>query len=158
MAIYQILIAPNPLLNQTAKPVKEITPSIVKLLTNMAETMYDASGIGLAAPQVGILKRVIVVDVESELIEMVNPEITFAEGEELAADGCLSIPGIGGETMRAKRVIVQGWNRHGETIEVDATGRLSHCFQHEIDHLNGILFTQKAVRTFPLQSDSIRKA
>jgi peptide deformylase len=112
----------------------------------MAETMYDADGVGLAAPQVGILKRVIVVDVgdEHELIEMVNPEIVSAEGEQLGPEGCLSIPGLQGDVRRSNRIVIRGQDRDGKPIQYEASEFLSRAFQHEVDHLNGVLFIDTA--------------
>jgi peptide deformylase len=134
----------DPVLRQMAKPVAGVTPVIQKLLDDMAETMYDAEGIGLAAVQIGVAKRVIVVDVQEEgpgLIELINPEILTASGSSMASEGCLSLPGLQGDVTRPSHVTVRGMNRHGEVVEYEASGILARCFQHEIDHLNGILFT-----------------
>lgn len=147
MAIRIIVKDPDPVLREVAKPVKEVTPNIRKLLRDMAETMYDAGGVGLAAPQVGISKRVIVVDPRDEetgLIGMVNPEIVEAEGEQLGPEGCLSIPGLNGEVKRHMRIKVKGLDENGEPLVIDAEGYLARIFQHEIDHLDGILFTDIA--------------
>ena len=146
MAIRLIVKHPDPVLRAKAKPVPKITPSIHKLLNDMADTMYDAPGVGLAAPQIGILKRVIVIDVGDEhgLIEMVNPEIIESSGEQFGPEGCLSIPGLQGDVRRKERVKVKGWNRNGEDVVIEATGYLARAFQHEIDHLNGVLFTDIA--------------
>lgn len=156
MAIRVIVKHPDPVLREKAKPVPKITPSIQKLLTDMAETMYDAPGVGLAAPQVGILKRVIVIDVGDEhgLIEMVNPEIIESSGEQFGPEGCLSIPGLQGDVRRKERVKVKGWNRNGEDIVIEAEGYLARAFQHEIDHLNGVLYIDIAERVYePKQED-----
>lgn len=147
MAIRFIVKDPDPVLREIAKPVKEVTPNIRKLLRDMAETMYDARGVGLAAPQVGISKRVIVVDPQDDvtgLIGMVNPEIIEAEGEQLGPEGCLSIPGLNGEVKRKMRIKVKGLDENGNELVIDAEGYLARIFQHEIDHLNGILFTDIA--------------
>ncbi|GAX90425.1 peptide deformylase [Effusibacillus lacus] len=141
MAIRIIRKEGDPVLRETAKPVKEITKNIHKLLDDMAETMYDAEGVGLAAPQVGISKRVIVMDCGDGLIEMINPEVVSTEGEQIGPEGCLSIPGVTAEVKRAKRVVAKGLNRHGEEITVEGEDLLARCILHEIDHLNGILFT-----------------
>lgn len=141
MAIRMIRLEGDPVLREKAKPVKEITPNIVKLLDDMAETMYDAEGVGLAAPQVGISKRIIVMDCGDGLIEMVNPEIVSMDGEQIGAEGCLSIPGITAEVKRANHVIAKGLDRHGKEITVEGTELLARCIQHEIDHLDGRLFT-----------------
>jgi peptide deformylase len=127
--------------------VKQVTPNIVKLIDNMLETMYDANGVGLAAPQIGVSKRVIVIDVGEGPIEMVNPVILEREGEELEDEGCLSIPGVTGQVARAARVKVQGLNREGKLQEFEADGLLARAFQHEIDHLEGVLFVDKAKKT-----------
>lgn len=153
MALRIIVKEPDPVLHQQAKEVKEITPNIQKLLTDMAETMYDAEGVGLAAPQIGILKRVIVIDVgdENGLIEMVNPEFVSQEGEQFGPEGCLSIPGLNGDVRRAQKVTVKGLDRNGQEITVTGTDLLARAFQHEIDHLNGVLFTDLAERVYEIQ-------
>lgn len=146
MAIRIIVKDPDPVLREKAKEVTKFNANLQKLLKDMAETMYDAEGVGLAAPQIGISKRVIVVDVgdENGLFEVVNPVITHSDGEQLGPEGCLSIPNLNGEVRRADHVIVTGQNAAGEPITIDATGYLARAFQHEIDHLNGILFTDIA--------------
>ena len=147
MAIRIIVKDPDPVLREVAKPVKEVTPRIQKLLRDMAETMYDAGGVGLAAPQIGISKRVIVLDPHDEetgLIEMVNPEIIHAEGEQLGPEGCLSIPGLNGEVNRKKSITVKGLDYDGNELVIQAEDFLARIFQHEIDHLNGVLFTDIA--------------
>jgi len=151
MAIRIIVKDPDPVLRQTAKPVPKMTPNIQKLLDDMADTMYDAPGVGLAAPQIGILKRAIVMDVGDEhgLIQLVNPEIVFKDGEQLGPEGCLSIPGLLGDVKRAQTVKVRGLDREGNEVEIEATDLLARCIQHEVDHLNGVLFTDIAVRVYP---------
>lgn len=150
MALRIIVHEPDEVLHQIAKEVPKITPNIQKLLTDMADTMYHAEGVGLAAPQIGILKRVIVVDVGDEhgLIEMVNPVILSAEGEQLGPEGCLSIPGINGDVLRHQKITVKGLDRNGREITVEAEDFLARAFQHEIDHLNGVLFTEIAQRVY----------
>ncbi|GAA5346138.1 peptide deformylase [Planifilum fimeticola] len=149
MAIRRIVKYPDPILREKAQPVKKFHARLHKLLDDMAETMYDAKGVGLAAPQVGILKRVIVVDPGDGLIEVVNPELVDLEGEQLSPpEGCLSIPGLLGEVRRANRLKVKGQDRHGEPFEMEAEGYLARIFQHEVDHLNGILFIDRAERVF----------
>jgi peptide deformylase len=149
MAIRRIVKYPDPILREKAQPVKKFHARLHKLLDDMAETMYDAKGVGLAAPQVGILKRVIVVDPGDGLIEVVNPELVDLEGEQLdPPEGCLSIPGLLGEVRRANRLKVKGQNRYGEPFEMEAEGYLARIFQHEVDHLNGILFIDRAERVF----------
>jgi peptide deformylase len=141
LSIRIIRTGDDPVLRQIAKPVPQITPAIHKLLDDMAETMYDAQGIGLAANQIGIAKRIVVIDVGEGLIELVNPEILSSSGTQTDYEGCLSLPGIRGRVTRALNVTVRFQNRHGETVELDAEGLLARCVQHELDHLNGILFT-----------------
>jgi len=112
----------------------------------MAETMYNAPGVGLAAPQVGVLQRVIIVDVDDEkgLIELINPEIiNLSEEKVIMEEGCLSVPGKTGQVLRPKRVLVRGLNRNGKAVEIKADNLLARALQHEIDHLNGILFIDK---------------
>ncbi|ALS27469.1 peptide deformylase [Paenibacillus sp. 32O-W] len=153
MAIRMIVKVPDPVLREVAKEVTKFNANLHKLLDDMADTMYDAEGVGLAAPQIGILKRVIVVDVgdeETGLIEMVNPEIIEADGEQLGPEGCLSIPNLNGDVRRADRVKVRGQDRHGNPFVVEATGFLARAFQHEVDHLNGILFTDIAERVYDI--------
>jgi peptide deformylase len=148
MAIRVIVKDPDPILRKKSKPVTKINRSIHKLLDDMAETMYDADGVGLAAPQVGVLKRVIVIDTREEdgpgLIEMINPEIVEYSGTQIGPEGCLSIPDLNGEVRRHKKIRVKGLDRHGNEVEMEAEDFLARVFQHEIDHLNGILFTDIA--------------
>ncbi|ADG82646.1 peptide deformylase [Thermincola potens] len=144
MAVYKIVEIGDPILKEKCRPVNKITPNIIKLLDDMADTMYDANGVGLAAPQIGVGKRVIVVDVGDGLIELVNPEIVHREGSETDVEGCLSIPGIQGQVPRYAKVRVRGMNREGNRVEYEAEGLLARAFQHEIDHLEGILFIDRA--------------
>ncbi|MBX5435914.1 MAG: peptide deformylase [Alicyclobacillaceae bacterium] len=140
MAIRIIRTGNDPVLRQISKPVQAITPAIEKLLDDMADTMYHAEGVGLAAVQIGVLKRVIVMDVGDGLIELINPEITEKSGSQVDSEGCLSLPGIRGPVERALHVVVRGLNRKGEPVEIRASELLARCVQHEVDHLNGILF------------------
>jgi peptide deformylase len=158
MGIRLIVKDPDPVLREVAKGVTKFNPNLKKLLKDMAETMYDAEGVGLAAPQIGISKRVIVVDVgdENGLVEMVNPVIVEQEGEQLGPEGCLSIPNLNGEVRRAERIVVQGQNSDGDSITVNASGYFARAFQHEIDHLNGVLFTDLAESVYDI-SDRPRK-
>lgn len=146
MSIRLIVKHPDPVLRERAQEVTKFNANLHKLLDDMADTMYDADGVGLAAPQIGVLKRVIVVNVgdEHELIELVNPEIVLSEGEQLGPEGCLSIPGLQGDVRRANRIIIKGQDRHGNPIQYESTEFLSRAFQHEVDHLNGILFIDSA--------------
>ncbi|AGA58305.1 peptide deformylase [Thermobacillus composti KWC4] len=152
MAIRLIVKDPDPVLRERAKEVTRFNANLHKLLRDMADTMYDAKGVGLAAPQIGILKRVIVVDVGDEhgLIEMVNPEIVEREGEQIGPEGCLSIPGLNGIVRRARRVVVKGQDRDGNPFTIEAEGYLARAFQHEVDHLNGVLFTDIADEVYKI--------
>jgi peptide deformylase len=158
MGIRLIVKEPDPVLREIAAEVTKFNSNLKKLLKDMAATMYDAEGVGLAAPQIGISKRVIVVDVgdENGLVEMVNPVIVEQEGEQLGPEGCLSIPNLNGEVRRADRIVVKGQNSDGEPITVNASGYFARAFQHEIDHLNGILFTDLAESVYDI-SDRPRK-
>lgn len=147
MAVYQIVEIGSEVLREKSMEVKQVTPNIVKLIENMLETMYDADGVGLAAPQIGVAKRVIVIDVGEGPIEMVNPVILDREGEAVDEEGCLSIPGVTGQVARATRVRVQGLDREGQLKELIADDLLARAFQHEIDHLEGVLFVDKATKT-----------
>lgn len=128
-------------LRSKAKVVSKFTPAIHKLLDDMAKTMYDADGVGLAGNQIGILKRLIVMDIGQGLIELVNPEIIEKQGTQYGPEGCLSLPGLSGKVERANYVRIRAQDRHGETFEVEGHELLARCMQHEIDHLDGILFT-----------------
>lgn len=145
MAIYQIVKSDDEILRQQAKEIEEVTPQICKLLDNLKDTLYATSfGVGLAAPQIGISKRAIVVDLEDDLYELINPVIMEREGFVIDSEGCLSVPGLIGDVVRAQKVKVKALNRQGKEIIIDAEGLLARAFQHEIDHLEGILFIDKA--------------
>jgi peptide deformylase len=144
MAVYKIVEIGDEVLREKCKEVPVITPNILKLLDNMADTMYEANGVGLAAPQIGISKRVVVIDVGEGLVELINPEIVKKDGEDIDVEGCLSIPGVTGEICRSARVVVKALNRKGEEIILEGSGLLARAFQHEIDHLDGVLFVDKA--------------
>lgn len=140
MAILDIKKAGDIVLKQQAQPVARIDKKIRTLLDDMAETMYKANGVGLAAPQVGESIQVVVIDVGEGLIELVNPEIVRMEGKEIDSEGCLSVPQIYGDVERAAKVSVKYLNRQGKNHRITATGLLARCLQHEIDHLHGRLF------------------
>lgn len=144
MAIMEIRKAGDKVLKEKAQPVVKIDKKIRRLLDDMAETMDSADGVGLAAPQVGVSLRVIVLDVGEGLIELINPVLTISEGCELGNEGCLSIPGVYGEVERFAEVTVEGFNRFGKKISITGEGLLARALQHEIDHLEGILFIEKA--------------
>jgi peptide deformylase len=144
-----IIVEPNPVLHKVAKKVSALElkmPLTQQLIDDMIETMHRAPGIGLAAPQVGIGKRIIVVHVGEEdgLHAVVNPVLSEFEGLVTAAEGCLSIPGIIGDVERAQTCTVKGLDRHGHSIELRVEGLVARCFQHEVDHLDGILILDKA--------------
>jgi len=143
--VYKIVEIGDEILKEKAKPVKSINANIIKLLDNMADTLADAKGAGLAAPQIGVSKRVIVVDVGEGLYEMVNPQIINTAGQETDVEGCLSIPGLVGDVTRAATVKVRYLDRHGKEKNLTAKGMLARALQHEIDHLEGILYIDRAV-------------
>ena len=143
MALLPILEYPDPRLRKVAAPVTAFTPELVKLVRDMAETMYAAPGVGLAATQVDVHKRVLIIDVsdtKDDLLVLVNPEIVIAEGESECEEGCLSVPGYYDKVVRAARITVRAQNEYGEPIERTAEGLLAVCIQHEMDHLLGKMF------------------
>lgn len=142
MALRHIRLKEDPILRKISKPVEKVDDKIRMILDDMAETMYDSKiGGGLAAPQVGILKRLVVIDMGQGLLKLVNPVIISQEGTQEVIEGCLSIPDTWGKLSRPARVTVQALNEWGETVTFTGIGDLAKCFCHEIDHLNGILFT-----------------
>ena len=144
MARYTIVTAGDPILRKTARPVDQVTDRTRKILNDMADTMYHAQGVGLAAPQVGISKRIIVVAVGDGLLQLVNPVISAKDGIQEGLEGCLSVPGLNGVVVRANHVVVTAQNEYGEPVTIDAEGFKARALQHEIDHLEGILYTDKA--------------
>ena len=145
MSILHICTYPEKILREPAEPIKKIDEEVARLADQMAEIMYEAPGIGLAANQVGIPKRLLVADIspqtpESDLIVLANPEIIAAEGEVTIEEGCLSVPDYQAEVKRHAKVTVRGLDLHGQEVEIEAEGLLAVVLQHEIDHLNGILF------------------
>lgn len=147
MSLRDIILHPNDVLNQKATPVDAVDAHIQQLVDDMVDTMYDAPGIGLAAPQVGVLHRITVIDVSGkedppELNVFINPKIVHAEGDIVWEEGCLSIPGVYEKVRRANQIVVQALDRDGQEFELQADGLLSVCIQHEIDHLDGILFLE----------------
>ncbi|MDK2918322.1 MAG: peptide deformylase [Candidatus Petromonas sp.] len=145
MAIRNIRKGNDPILRKTSKTVEIIDDKIIKLIDDMVETMYNADGVGLAAPQVGILKRIIVIDVGDGIIELINPEILEQSGKQIDVEGCLSIPQVTGKVQRPKKVKVKGTDRNGKELIIEGEGLLARALYHEIDHLNGILFTDKII-------------
>ena len=147
MAILEIKEYGEPVLREKALPVKEITPEILNLIKDMAETMYTASGVGLAALQVGVPKRIILVDGEEDgLIVLINPVIIKSEGEVVAEEGCLSVPDIYSQVKRSSKVTIKALNENGDPIEITEEGLIARALQHEIDHLDGILFIDRIGR------------
>ena len=147
MAILEIKEYGEPVLREKALPVKEITPEILNLIKDMAETMYTASGVGLAALQVGVPKRIILVDGEEDgLIVLINPMIVKSEGEVVAEEGCLSVPDIYSQVKRSSKVTIKALNENGDPIEITEEGLIARALQHEIDHLDGILFVDRIGR------------
>ena len=144
MSLLEIKKAGAPVLKEICAPVERVDAKLKDLLDNMAETMYEANGIGIAAPQVGEAVRMVVIDIGDGLIELVNPKITFREGSETDSEGCLSVPGIFGEVERASKVKVEFLDRRGKRKHITAKGLLARCIQHELDDLEGVLFIDVA--------------
>jgi peptide deformylase len=159
MAIRPIVKYGAPVLHSAAEPVERVDDSIRALLRDMVETMYAAPGIGLAAPQIGVGLRVIVVDLSvgedpSQLIQLVNPELVEREGEQRHEEGCLSIPGYGGSPARPARVTVKGLDPEGQERVLAGTELLARAFSHEIDHVDGLVFVD---RLSPLKRDLLKR-
>ena len=147
MAILNIVKLGDDVLRKKCRPVPEITPRIITLLDDMIETLHDADGCGLAAPQVGVLRRICIVETEpGEIWEMINPEIIAVDGEQNELEGCLSVPGRWGITKRPETVTVRATDRNGNEYTVTGTGLKARAFCHEIDHLDGKIFVDNAVR------------
>ena len=146
MAIRNIRTEEDEVLRKISKNVDVIDERVITLLKDMADTMYSASGVGLAAPQVGILKRIVVIDVGDGLLELINPRIIKEEGEQIDNEGCLSLPGVIGEVLRPEKVVVEALNAKGEKITIEGDDLLARALCHEIDHLNGTLFVDKVIR------------
>ncbi len=144
MAIYAIVEVPNPVLKMRAKEIKTVNEGVLRVLDNMKDSLYAANGVGLAAPQIGVSKRLVVIDVDGQYIELINPEIIAREGEQYGPEGCLSVPGVQGMVRRSKKVTVKALNRAGEAFTITGEDLLARAFQHEIDHLDGIIFTELA--------------
>lgn len=148
MALRKVLMMGEETLRKKSRPIEVINKRILDLLDDMAETMYEENGAGLSAPQVGVLRRAITIDVgdENGLIQLVNPEIIEICGEQECAEGCLSIPGRRGYVVRPQKVTVRGLNRAGKPVEITGEDMLAIAFCHEIDHLDGILYVDKMTR------------
>ncbi len=146
MAVLKIMkLGEDDVLRKKAHPVKLIDRRTQALLKDMAETMYAAEGVGLAAPQVGILRRMAVIDVGDGLVELINPEIVSAEGAEVGAEGCLSVPGRRGTVERPTKVVVRALDRKGRQIEFTAEGFFARAVCHELDHLDGVVYVDKMI-------------
>ena len=145
MALRMVRLESDEILRKKSKPVKEITESVLVLLDDMVETMRGKEGVGLAAPQVGVLKRVVVIDYQGEIYELINPEFLEKSGSQKKTEGCLSIPGKSGTVERPEYVKVKALNRQGEEIVLEGRDTLAVIFCHEIDHLDGVLYIDKAI-------------
>jgi peptide deformylase len=163
MALREIVLLPDPVLRRKAHKITNFEKDMQQLIDDMIETMRDAPGVGLAAPQVGVSQRLIVVEFGDEedeeapkkLYVVINPEIVKASEEtEEGVEACLSVPGYAGTVTRSENVVVKGLNRHGRPIRIKASGWLARIFQHEIDHVDGIVFTDRAERVWELQEES----
>jgi peptide deformylase len=135
-------------LHRPAAPVTDVTPEIRQLIDDMVQTMYAAPGVGLAAPQVGVALRIFVADVSfgrnpSDLLCLINPEFVERDGMQLEDEGCLSVPGFNATVARPSRVVIKGLDREGQPQQIEGTGLLARCFQHEMDHLDGVLFVDR---------------
>ena len=147
LAILKIIKDGDPTLRRVSRPVTEITPHIIRLLDDMTQTLHKAEGAGLAAVQVGVLRRVVLVEAEpGDLIELINPEIVETSGEQYGPEGCLSVPGEFGLVKRPNKVKVRAQDRNGNWFEVEGEGLTGRCFCHELDHLDGVVFTTKCDR------------
>lgn len=157
MALRKIVTKEDPILRKKSRPVEKFDEKLATLIDDMAETMREAEGVGLAAVQVGMLRRVIVMDVGDGLIELVNPEIIYTEGEQVADEGCLSLPGEWGETLRPAVVKVKAQNREGQWCVYKGEELKARCFCHEIDHLDGILFIDRKPPKTEINEEDILK-
>ena len=142
MGLRKILTDKDPALHKVCKPVTSFDGKLHKLLDDMAETMRNANGVGLAAPQVGILRRVVVVDLGDEILELVNPSLLETDGDQTGAEGCLSVPGKYGLVKRPYYAKVKAQDRYGDWFEVEGEELIGRCFCHELDHLDGIVYTE----------------
>ena len=142
MALRTIRVEGDPVLTKISRPVDKMTPRIHDLITDMLDTMYEAMGVGLAAPQVGILKRIVVIDVGDGPIILINPEIIEKSGEQTGDEGCLSVPGMAGQVTRPDHVKVKALNENMEEVVYEGEGLLARAFCHELDHLDGHMYTE----------------
>lgn len=144
MAVLPLKYIGDSVLRRKADKVDRVDKSVARLLDDMVETMYAANGVGLAAPQIGVSKRIFVADTGEGPIRLVNPRLVDYKGRATGTEGCLSIPGIFGQVARHREVVVKGWDEHGDPVVLEAGGLLAVVFQHEMDHLDGQLFTDLA--------------
>ena len=142
MGLRKILTDQDPALHKVCRPVEKFDRKLHKLLDDMAETMQDANGVGLAAPQVGILRRVVVVDLGDQILELINPTLLETDGEQIGAEGCLSVPGKYGLVKRPYYAKVRAQDRNGNWFEAEGEELIARCFCHELDHLDGIVYTE----------------
>ena len=142
MALRTIRVEGDPVLTKISRPVDKMTPRIQDLITDMLDTMYEAMGVGLAAPQVGILKRIVIIDVGDGPIILINPEIIEKSGEQTGDEGCLSVPGMSGQVTRPDHVKVKALNEDMEEVVYEGEGLLARAFCHELDHLDGHMYTE----------------
>ena len=166
MVIREIITNPDPVLRRKARPVTEYGEDLQRLIDDMVETMHQEPGVGLAAPQVSVSQRVIVVEYGDEnddidepappkLYVVINPEITsFSEEKEISTEGCLSVPGLLGDVERSLEVTVKGKSRRGQPAKIKAKGWLARIFQHEVNHLDGVLFIDKAIKVWEMSDDA----
>lgn len=142
MGLRKIMTVKEPCLHKVCRPVEKFDGKLHKLLDDMKETLAEANGVGLAAPQVGILRRVVVVDTGEEMLELVNPELLETDGEQVGSEGCLSVPGKYGIVKRPNYAKVRAYDRDGNEFEVEGEELMARCFCHELDHLDGIVYTE----------------
>lgn len=142
MALRKILTDKEPALHKVCRSVEKFDGRLHRLLDDMADTLAEANGVGLAAPQVGILRRVVIVDTGEEILELVNPTLVETSGEQEGAEGCLSVPGKYGLVKRPNYAKVRAQNRYGDWFEAEGEGLIARCFCHELDHLDGIVYTE----------------
>ena len=146
MAILNIIKEGDPVLRKKCRPVEEITPRILQLLDDMHDTLEKAQGVGLAAPQVGVMRRIVIVEIEDKKYEMINPEIIETKGKQEEIEACLSVPEKFGLVKRPQWVKVRATDRNGKVYEVSGNGLMARCFCHELDHLDGVVFTQRVIK------------
>ena len=156
MALRNIVLEGDEILRKRSREVTEINDRIIMILDDMLETMRAQEGVGIAAPQVGILKRILIIEIDGQVIELINPVILETEGVQMEDEGCLSIPGMIGTVERPEYIKVKGLNREGKEVTYEGTGLLSVALSHEYDHLDGILYTDKATNVREADRDRDR--